>query len=283
MTLAMLGLGTAAGLSWQDTVRLANLAAGLQVERFGVVPITRGELVSAFTAMSGGAGQPNVYPSDATHLRRSHDKVVALDVLLHKLAGHRRTRQTIVFTNGCFDLLHVGHLRLLEEAKALGNVLVVAVNADASVRQLKGPTRPIIGAEHRAAIVAALTCVDYVLIFDDPTPHRLLEAIRPDVLVKGGSYRRDEVVGREIVEAYGGRVGITSRIDGVSTTQILARVEADRNSDSAVGRPELSSPEEDPLNSARRSVPDDSNPKEAHPDNVPAATELNESPIPLRV
>jgi D-beta-D-heptose 7-phosphate kinase/D-beta-D-heptose 1-phosphate adenosyltransferase len=196
---------------------------------------------------------------------------------LHELAGHRRSRQTIVFTNGCFDLLHIGHVRLLEEARTLGDVLVVAVNADASVRQLKGPTRPIIAEADRAAIVAALACVDHVILFDDPTPHRLLEAIRPDVLVKGGTYTRDEVVGREIVEAYGGRVCLTSRIDGVSTTQILARVEAEQP---ALPLPPGEGRGEGGLNSAPPSIPNDFTANEARSDSAPA-TQPNESPIPL--
>jgi D-beta-D-heptose 7-phosphate kinase/D-beta-D-heptose 1-phosphate adenosyltransferase len=133
----------------------------------------------------------------------------------------RPEKQSIVFTNGCFDVLHVGHVQLLEEASTLGDVLVVAVNSDASVRRLKGPTRPIVGEANRAAMLAALACVDYVVIFHEDTPHRLLEAIRPDVLVKGGTYTIDEVVGREIVEAHGGRVCLTSRIEGISTTKLI--------------------------------------------------------------
>ncbi|HWB10515.1 MAG TPA: bifunctional heptose 7-phosphate kinase/heptose 1-phosphate adenyltransferase [Pirellulales bacterium] len=225
MTLAMLGLGAAAGLSWPDTIHLANLAAGLQVERFGVVPITRSELVSVAHASLRTADARPDFPPEIRKVKRGPAKVATLEALLPRLAGHRRSGQTIVFTNGCFDLLHVGHVRLLEEASALGEVLVVAVNGDAGVRQLKGPARPIISAADRATIVAALGCVDYVLIFDDPTPHRLLEAIRPDVLVKGGTYTHDEVVGHEIVEGYGGRVCVTSCIDGVSTTQILATLQ----------------------------------------------------------
>ncbi|HET6880297.1 MAG TPA: D-glycero-beta-D-manno-heptose 1-phosphate adenylyltransferase [Pirellulales bacterium] len=149
-----------------------------------------------------------------------------LEELLPELARRRTTGATIVFTNGCFDLLHAGHVQLLEEARRLGDVLVVAVNSDASVRRLKGPTRPVVREAERAAMLASLACVDFVVIFDEDTPHRLLEAIRPDVLVKGGTYRAEEVVGREIVEAYGGRVCVTSRIDGVSTTKLVESVRA---------------------------------------------------------
>jgi D-beta-D-heptose 7-phosphate kinase/D-beta-D-heptose 1-phosphate adenosyltransferase len=259
MTLAMLGLGAAAGLAWPDTIRLANLAAGLQIERFGVVPITRRELASAAASLLGDAGVPNRGSSERM---RRHGQVVTLDVLLHELAGHRRSGQRIVFTNGCFDLLHVGHVRLLEEASAFGDVLVVAVNGDAGVRQLKGPTRPIIAAIDRAAIVAALGCVDYVLIFDDPTPHRLLEAIRPDLLVKGGTYKHDEVLGHEIVEAYGGRVCVTSRIEGVSTTQILARVEADPIRSTAFPANPQPMPDSDPVEMSPYQVEPGRNPQQ---------------------
>ncbi|HEV3345312.1 MAG TPA: D-glycero-beta-D-manno-heptose 1-phosphate adenylyltransferase [Pirellulales bacterium] len=282
MTLAMLGLGVASGLSWPETIRLANLAAGLQVERFGVVPITRAELAAAVSPAGEALSQDACSP-EVGHTRRCREKIVALDVLLQQLVRHRRSGQTIVFTNGCFDLLHVGHVRLLEEAGALGDVLVVAVNGDASVRQLKGPTRPIIAAEDRATVLAALGCVDYVLVFDDPTPHRLLEAVRPDVLAKGGTYTHDEVVGHEIVEAYGGRVCLTSRIDGVSTTRILARLEADRSS---AGRPTIPLPPgegrgEGGGNSASPSAPTGVNTNQNHPNRVAPATGPNESSIHL--
>jgi D-beta-D-heptose 7-phosphate kinase/D-beta-D-heptose 1-phosphate adenosyltransferase len=276
MTLAMLGLGAAAGLSWPETIRLANLAAGLQVERFGVVPITRVELATAAASLLDDVRQPNARGSGTRDLERRRGSVVTLDALSRELGRHRRSGQTVVFTNGCFDLLHIGHVRLLEEASALGDVLVVAVNADAGVRQLKGPTRPIIAEDDRAALVAALGCVDYVLIFDDPTPHRLLEAIRPDVLVKGGTYTRDEVVGCESVESYGGRVCVTSRVDGVSTTQILARIEAER---SPLPLPPGEGRGEGGLHSAPPSIPNDPNANQDEP-NRPVPATARKLPLP---
>lgn len=147
--------------------------------------------------------------------------VASFETLLSRLAEHRRAGRTIVFTNGCFDLLHAGHIRLLEEAAELGGALVVAVNSDESVRRLKGPTRPVVPAKERARLVAEVRCVDCVTLFDELTPHRLLQAILPDVLVKGGDYTIEEVVGREIVEAYGGKVCITGHVQGVSTTLML--------------------------------------------------------------
>jgi D-beta-D-heptose 7-phosphate kinase / D-beta-D-heptose 1-phosphate adenosyltransferase len=134
---------------------------------------------------------------------------------------YRRQGQTVVFTNGCFDLLHVGHVTNLAEAASLGDVLVVGVNSDASVRRLKGPSRPVIKETDRAALLAALSCVGHVVIFGDDTPEELLRAIRPDVLVKGGTYTTGQVIGHEIVEAYGGKVCVTGVVDGVSTTRIL--------------------------------------------------------------
>lgn len=157
-----------------------------------------------------------------------HRAALSLDDLLATLAEHRALGRSIVFTNGCFDLLHVGHVRLLEEAAAVGDVLVVALNSDASVRQLKGPARPIVCEGDRAAMLAELPYVDHLVIFEDATPLRLLEAIRPDVLAKGGTYTLDEVVGREIVESYGGCVYLTSRVEGVSTTTLVEALRKDR-------------------------------------------------------
>jgi rfaE bifunctional protein nucleotidyltransferase chain/domain len=156
---------------------------------------------------------------------RGSTKVVTPDEMAALAAAYRREGKTVVFTNGCFDLLHVGHVTYLEEAGTLGDVLVVAVNSDASVRRLgKGPERPIVPEADRAAMLAALACVDHVLIFEQATPHRLLEAIRPDVLVKGGTYTVEQVVGHEIVERYGGRVCVTGAQPGVSTTQLVGRI-----------------------------------------------------------
>ena len=189
-----------------DAVRLANVAAGLEVQRWGVAPISRDEIRAELLAQSGAGGKI----------------VVGLDELAALSERYSRDGKTIVVTNGCFDLLHVGHVSLLEEAARLGDILIVAINSDASTRKLKGDERPIIGEEDRARMLAALASVDHVLIFDDDTPHRLLEAIRPDVLVKGGT--TGDIVGREIVEAYGGRIVQTNGIPGFSTTQLVQRL-----------------------------------------------------------
>ncbi len=206
MVMAMVGLCLAAGVDPAQAVRMGNVAAGLEVERAGVAVIFRDEILAELLTGRDGA---------ARKVATSRQIAVAAE-------EHRRRGEKVVFTNGCFDLLHAGHVRYLAEAAALGDVLVVGVNSDQSVRKLKGPTRPVIGERDRAALLAALQCVQYVVVFDDDTPHALLEAIRPDVLVKGGTYTTDEVVGREIVEAYGGQIRVTGLVNGVSTTNILA-------------------------------------------------------------
>ena len=139
----------------------------------------------------------------------------------------RRQGKRIVFTNGCFDLMHVGHIRYLQAARELGDVLVVGVNSDASVRSLnKGPGRPIIPEAQRAEVLAALACVDYVVVFDEPDPGALIGALQPDVLVKGGDWAPDRIVGREVVEARGGRVLTIPLVPGVSTSALVERIQA---------------------------------------------------------
>lgn len=152
-------------------------------------------------------------------------KLLQPDQLIPKLALEKARGKKIVFTNGCFDLMHVGHTRYLLAAKALGDVLVVGVNSDASVRSLnKSPDRPIVEAAQRAEVLAALGCIDYVVIFTEPDPLRLIAAIQPDVLVKGGDWPVDRIVGRDIVEARGGSVKTIPLVPGVSTTSLIQRI-----------------------------------------------------------
>jgi D-beta-D-heptose 7-phosphate kinase/D-beta-D-heptose 1-phosphate adenosyltransferase len=144
---------------------------------------------------------------------------------LKSIASQAQARgRKIVFTNGCFDILHRGHLHLLREAKALGDLLIVAVNSDSSVRQIKGPARPIISEAGRAELIAALEMVDYVTLFDETDPCRMIEEIRPDILVKGGDYTGNEVVGGDIVKRSGGKVAVVPYLKGFSTTEIIGRV-----------------------------------------------------------
>ena len=140
------------------------------------------------------------------------------------IEGLKKEGKRIVFTNGCFDLLHVGHVRYLEAAKALGNVLIIGINSDPSVRGLKGPLRPILPLEERAEILSGLGCVDYVTVFDEPTPLELITLIQPHVLVKGGDWTREDVVGRDVVEGSGGEVVILPFVPGSSTTNIIETI-----------------------------------------------------------
>ena len=144
---------------------------------------------------------------------------------LKSIASQAKARgQKIVFTNGCFDILHRGHLHVLREAKALGDLLIVAVNSDGSVQRLKGPSRPVIGEVGRSELIAALEMVDYVTLFEETDPRRLIEEIQPDILAKGGDWRRDQVVGGDIVERSGGKVAVIPYLKGFSTTEIIERV-----------------------------------------------------------
>jgi len=156
--------------------------------------------------------------------RLHESKLVELDRLQAALEPLRASGRTIVFTNGCYDLLHVGHLRLLESARALGDALVVGVNRDASVRRLKGKHRPFVPFEERASIVAGLEAVDWVIGFDEDTPETLVRSLRPDVLVKGGDWALESVAGRETIEARGGRVVRVPLVSGRSTTALAERM-----------------------------------------------------------
>jgi rfaE bifunctional protein nucleotidyltransferase chain/domain len=153
-------------------------------------------------------------------------QVVSQDDLILRVAEAKRNGGQVVFTNGCFDLLHPGHVRCLEQARALGDLLVVAVNSDASVRQNKGSARPLLPGEERAELLAALACVDFVTIFDQVTPRELIARLLPDVLVKGGDWGAGEIVGREEVEASGGRVVSIPLVPGYSTSALIARIRA---------------------------------------------------------
>ena len=152
-------------------------------------------------------------------------KIYTRTELAGRIAAHQKAGEKIVFTNGCFDLLHIGHTRYLEEAKGLGDRLVVGLNSDDSVRQLaKGTNRPIIPADQRAEVLAALRCVDYVTVFDEPDPLALIQVLRPNILVKGGDWATDRIVGKAFVEAQGGSVRKVSLIPDISTTVIIQKI-----------------------------------------------------------
>jgi D-beta-D-heptose 7-phosphate kinase/D-beta-D-heptose 1-phosphate adenosyltransferase len=214
MVLAVLGMALAAGADYDPAIRLANVAGGLEVEKIGVATVTRDEILHDL--LHGGSG------------RNEHglEKVRAREALVQEIEGRRRLGQRVAFTNGCFDVLHAGHVQYLREARAQADLLVVGLNSDASVRALKGPDRPVHSAEARALVLTALEPVDFLTVFDEPTPLELICALRPDVLVKGADYRRDEIIGGDFVESYGGRVYLAAVRDGFSTTRILKRLGA---------------------------------------------------------
>jgi D-beta-D-heptose 7-phosphate kinase/D-beta-D-heptose 1-phosphate adenosyltransferase len=203
--MAVLALGLGAGASLEDSTRLANLAAGIAVGEVGTAAVSRSDLLADLGDRSAG--------------KVMNRRGLAAQVESWRLQGKR-----VVFTNGCFDLLHTGHLSLLREAAQLGDILVLAINSDASVRRLKGEHRPLVPQAERAALLAALDCVDAVTVFDEDTPLETLEMIRPDVLVKGQDYRIHEVVGRELVESNGGRVELVPLLPEKSTTALIERI-----------------------------------------------------------
>lgn len=152
------------------------------------------------------------------------EKIKETDELEEILQGLKRRGKKIVFTNGCFDILHIGHIRCLEEAKRLGDILVVALNSDQSVRSIKGQSRPCTPEAERAEVLSALGCVDYVVIFDKPDPLELITCLKPHILVKGGDWTPETTVGREVVEHIGGKVVIIPQVEGVSTSEIIDRI-----------------------------------------------------------
>jgi len=207
--LAMLIAAKVAGASWEQAAQLTNVAGGLEVEKFGCVPIGRNEVIADLRLSSGAAS----------------GKIRQVEELVAELALRKSRGETVVFTNGCYDILHVGHIRFLERCRQLGHVVVVGLNSDASVRsQDKSGNRPIVPQEQRAEVLAGLHSVDYVTIFDEPTPKEIVEKLTPDVLVKGEDWAKRGVVGREHVEAHGGRVVLVPLVEGVSTTSIAERI-----------------------------------------------------------
>ena len=209
--ISVLAVLLAEGLALSDAAFAANLAAGLVVEKLGTASVTRDEL--------------------AVEVRHRHEsdwdrKIAPLDRAVRKRRRWAAASERVVFTNGCFDLLHPGHISLLRQAKAAGDRLIVGLNSDASVARLKGPTRPVQDQDARALVLSALDCVDLVVVFGEDTPIELIEGLRPDVLVKGADYREDQVVGHDVVASYGGKVVLAVLEPNRSTTATIARMRA---------------------------------------------------------
>jgi D-beta-D-heptose 7-phosphate kinase/D-beta-D-heptose 1-phosphate adenosyltransferase len=187
---------------------LANTASGIEVEKFGVATVSVDEIVNEIISLHKG----------------KTGKILSIEELIGHLAYHRQQKETIVFTNGCFDVLHRGHIEYLKFCKVQGDVVVVGLNSDDSVRQLKGPERPINNQHDRAAVLAALESVDYICIFEEADPLRLIEQVCPDVLVKGADWKDKGVVGADFVTAHGGRVELAPLVDGKSTTSTIEKM-----------------------------------------------------------
>ena len=207
--IATLTAGLVAGLTHREALHLANLAAGVVVGKLGTVPVTREELLAELLNED---------------IHEQADKVCDLTQLLLRVTGWRAAGQRIVFTNGCFDLLHAGHVTYLEGARKLGDRLIVGHNTDRSVWALKGPSRPVIHEADRARVMAALEAVDAVVLFDEDTPLALINVVRPDILVKGSDYREDQVVGGTEVKSWGGRIALVEIVPGRSTSNIIGKL-----------------------------------------------------------
>jgi len=204
---AVLTACLATGATLADSAYIANAAAGVAVGEIGAVAVPSCQIADALTG-------------------KSQSKVYSRAALQRQVNQWRAARKRIVFTNGCFDLLHPGHLSLLNYAKSLGDVLVLAINSDAAIRRLKGASRPVVSQHDRAAMLSALSCVDGVTVFDEDTPMEIIKCVQPDTLVKGQDYRLAEVIGRDLVEAAGGRVILAPLLSNYSTTSLLARARA---------------------------------------------------------
>lgn len=208
MFLAGLAAARANGCSWEDAVRLANAAAGLEVEIFGVEPIPL----------------ERVHHAVLEQTARTRGKLRTPEQAEIEIRARRASGQKIVFTNGCFDLLHAGHVDLLDKAAASGDFLIVGLNSDASVRRLKGPTRPVNTEDDRARVLGGLGSIGAVVVFDQDTPIDLIRRLKPDILVKGADYTKDKVVGASDVESWGGKVVLIDLVEGKSTTGMIRKM-----------------------------------------------------------
>ena len=205
-TIAYLATCMANGMPIREDVDIANYAAGIQVGKVGTSSVYWQEVRDLISNENHGISHKILSEEEVATFRKDN------------------AQKKIVFTNGCFDILHVGHKRYLQKAATLGDLLIVGVNSDTSVKRLKGPSRPVNNEQDRAEMLSAMGFIDYVVIFDEDTPYELIKKIQPDVLVKGGDYKPEEVVGRDIVEARGGKLELISFVEGKSTTNIINKI-----------------------------------------------------------
>jgi D-beta-D-heptose 7-phosphate kinase/D-beta-D-heptose 1-phosphate adenosyltransferase len=207
--IATLAAGLVHGLSHNNALQLANIAAGIVVGKVGTVPVTQPELLKVLASEDS---------------QSQADKICDQSQLLALVSRWKNSHQKIVFTNGCFDLLHAGHVTYLEGAKKTGDKLILGLNTDRSVSALKGPSRPVIHEQDRARVLAALAAVDAVILFDEDTPLKLINAIKPDIIAKGSDYTEDQVVGAAEVKSWGGKVALIDLVVGRSTSSILEKI-----------------------------------------------------------
>jgi D-beta-D-heptose 7-phosphate kinase/D-beta-D-heptose 1-phosphate adenosyltransferase len=217
---ATLSLGVASGLTFPEAAKLANVAAGIVVGKLGTQPINQLELKASIEINGDGLDGKFI------------NKMASLSAATIQVQAWKANKEKIVFTNGCFDLLHPGHIHLLNRAKDFGDRLIVGLNGDDSIKRLKGATRPILAEADRASLLSSLNSVDLVVVFEEDTPERLISTLRPDVLVKGADYTLEEVVGRKIVESYGGQICLIPTLKGHSTTNLTEKIGLMNNTNS---------------------------------------------------
>lgn len=214
MVLATLAIALAADCDYKTAVQLCNITAGIEVEKFGAATVSIEEIINEIVSQNRGKS----------------GKVRSIDSLVDELSWHHRQKTTIVFTNGCFDVVHRGHTEFLKFCKSQGDIVVVGLNSDSSVQAIKGLGRPINNQYDRAAVLAALETVDYITVFDEPDPLSLIKQIRPDILVKGQDWAQKGVIGQEFVESYGGKVFLAPLVEGKSSTTTIEKMKALSNS-----------------------------------------------------
>jgi len=210
MVLAALAAALAAGCDYETAVKLSNIAGGIEVEKFGTATVTTEEIADEITGQVRGTG----------------GKIREVDSLIRELDRHRRQKKLIVFTNGCFDVLHRGHIEYLKFCRQQGDIVIVGLNSDSSVKMIKGSDRPINNQHDRAALLAALEMVDYITVFTEPDPMNLIRKVRPDILVKGEDWAVKGVVGREFVESYGGKVALAPLVDSKSSSATIEKIKS---------------------------------------------------------
>jgi D-beta-D-heptose 7-phosphate kinase / D-beta-D-heptose 1-phosphate adenosyltransferase len=208
--LATLALALAGGCDYRTAVQLSNVAGGLEVEKFGGATVSRDEIITEIAYLNRGV----------------QGKVRTVDSLLAELVWHRKQNQKIVFTNGCFDVIHRGHIEYLKFCKDHGDIVVVGLNSDSSVKALKGPDRPIHNEADRAMVLAALESVDYISVFEETSPLNIIKKVHPDVLVKGKDWEKKGVIGAEFVKSYGGKLVLAPLVKGKSSTSIIEKIKS---------------------------------------------------------